>query len=172
MKEEWKDIIDYEGLYQVSNLGRIKRKYIHRKEKVLKQCLNENGYLHIALCKNGKRITKSVHKIVAIHFLPNSNNLPQINHKDENKKNNCVDNLEWCDAKYNNNYGSKNKRQSVAKKNDYRLSKSVVCIETGIVYPSTMEAERKLNIYHNHIGRCCNGKQKIAGGYHWEYKEY
>ena len=114
MKEEWRDIKGYEGKYQVSSYGRIKSLNYNRtkKEKILNPCLTKKGYLIVDLYKNGRRKPCTVHKLVALHFIPNYDNLPQVNHKDENKSNNRVDNLEWCTSIYNNNYGTRNKRMS------------------------------------------------------------
>ena len=121
MQEVWKDIPNFKNLYQASSLGNIKslERYVNsgiknnvkvrRKEQILKQ-YNKNGYLQVSLSKNHKRYYFNVHKLVALTFISNPNNLPQINHKDENPLNNCVDNLEWCTAKYNCNYGTRNKR--------------------------------------------------------------
>lgn len=80
--------------------------YRIQKERIRKCEVGSNGYLHVLLCKNGKYITHNVHRLVAETFIPNPDNLPEINHKDENKENNCVDNLEWCTRKYNMNYGT------------------------------------------------------------------
>lgn len=119
--EVWKDVVGYEGLYQVSNKGRVKRlinfdsklsyskkELTERKEKILKEECS-NGYLRVTLTKNKKYKHFKVHRLVAEAFIPNPNNLPQINHKDINRKNNNVSNLEWCTAKYNMNYGKKPK---------------------------------------------------------------
>lgn len=100
MVEEWKDIKDYEGIYQVSNLGNIR----NSKNKILHETITSKGYCVITLHKNGKRKKYKTHRLVAQAFLSNPNNLPQVNHMDENKFNNCVLNLEWCDNKYNSNY--------------------------------------------------------------------
>lgn len=107
------DIEGYEGLYQVSNLGRVKSlNYNHtNQEKIIKFGENKDGYLLVSLCKNGKSKTCKVHRLVANAFLENLNNLPQVNHIDENKTNNIVSNLEWCDAKYNNTYGTCQQRR-------------------------------------------------------------
>ncbi len=125
MKEIWKDIPEYEGLYQASNLGNIKvlnrivnsgiknNKTVIRKGKLLKQRINQ-GYYEVALSKDNKKRFLKVHRLIAITFIPNLNNLPSINHKDENKLNNRVDNLEWCSIKYNCNYGTRNQRISLA----------------------------------------------------------
>ena len=113
--EIWKDIPDYKGLYQVSNLGRIKSLYFG-KERILKTHKDKYGYLISHLHNNSKGKTHFVHRLVALAFIPNPENYPMINHKDESRDNNCVENLEWCDCKYNLNYGSRNIRLSKAKK--------------------------------------------------------
>ena len=112
MDEMWKDIEGYEGLYQVSNTGQAKSlNYKGSGEaKLLKQSTNKQGYKRITLCKNGKTKRYSVHRLVALAFIPNPDNLPIINHKDENPSNNNVNNLEWCTYKYNINYGTARKR--------------------------------------------------------------
>ena len=116
--EGWKDIEGYEGLYQVSNLGRVKSlgNDKNKKEKIRKVRKNNFGYLHLTLHKN--RIAKDylIHRLVATAWIPNPNNLPEINHKDECKTNNTVENLEWCDATYNNNYGTRIIRMVDSKK--------------------------------------------------------
>ena len=112
MKEIWKDIPEYEGLYQVSNLGNVRSLNYNRtgEIKLLKQG-NVNGYKVVILYKDGKKKNYLVHRLVAIAFLPNPNNLPIINHKDENPSNNNVNNLEWCTQAYNTNYGEGIKRR-------------------------------------------------------------
>lgn len=117
MEEVWKDIEGYEELYQVSNLGNVKSLFFRRSKnpKLLKPNMY-CGYLYVNLCKEGKRLLSSIHRLVAKAFIPNPNNYPVINHKDENKQNNKVDNLEWCTIKYNNNYGTVKERLSKANK--------------------------------------------------------
>lgn len=120
MQEIWKDIKGYEGLYQVSNLGRIrstdkivkrgKNGDYFRKGIILKPQKSKNGYLVCKLSKNGICPSKNIHRLVAEAFIDNPNNYPCINHKDENKQNNIVDNLEYCSYEYNNNYGTKKER--------------------------------------------------------------
>ena len=102
MMEEWRAVPGYEGLYEVSNTGNIKSLI---KNKIIKYFINKKGYRLVSLSKNGIIKKFSVHRLVAQAFIPNPDNLPQVNHKDEDKTNNNVDNLEWCDAKYNTNYG-------------------------------------------------------------------
>ena len=113
---KWKDIPGYEGLYQVSNIGEIKSlnyKQTH-KPHLLSQAKDRDGYFRVVLVKDKQRKNKLVHRLVAEAFIPNPNNLPQVNHKDEQAGNNIVTNLEWCTAKYNVNYGTRNKRAGEA----------------------------------------------------------
>ena len=110
-KEIWKDIKGFEGHYQVSNFGRVKS-IKFRKERILKPANNGCGYLYVNLSKNGKYNIYLIHRLVALIFISNPNNLPEINHRDEDKTNNKVENLEWCDRKYNMNYGTRTQRQS------------------------------------------------------------
>ena len=103
-EEVWKDCPHYEGLYQVSNKGRV---WSIRRNRYLKLTPNIYGYIRVKLTnKYGQKKMEAVHRLVALAFIPNPDKLPQVNHKDENKQNNCANNLEWCDAKYNNTYGS------------------------------------------------------------------
>ena len=115
MNEEWKPVENYEDLYWVSNLGNVKNK---RKDKKLS--INLDGYYVVNLSKNGKSKIFTVHRLVAQAFIPNPDNLPQVNHKDENKLNNNVDNLEWCNSNYNHNYGTRNKRAGLTQRNNSR----------------------------------------------------
>ena len=101
MIEEWRPIVGFEGLYEVSNTGQVR----NCRGKLLRPGLNHNGYLKCVLCKKGKTKTIYIHRLVAQAFIPNPQDLPQVNHKDEDKTNNSVDNLEWCSSKYNVNYG-------------------------------------------------------------------
>ena len=129
--EEWKSIPGYEGLYEVSNLGRVKRikrydRFNHKiVSKLLKPSYNTNGYYIVQLSNNGFKKSKLVHRLVAQLFIPNPDNLPQVNHKDEDKTNNIVDNLEWCDSKYNNNYGTLQQRRIQTNINNGKYSEPI-----------------------------------------------
>lgn len=171
MKEVWKDIKGYEGEYKVSNYGRVKSLKNH-KEKILKQWKNNKGYLNIALYKNKKSKMYRVHRLVALAFIPNPENLPEVNHKDEIKENNHVDNLEWCDRKYNMNYGTVRERLSktrIENNYDYHrgadniLSKKFICVTTGEVFNCSREANEKYKIPPMNIIRNCKGESKSAG---------
>lgn len=170
MVEIWKDIEGYFGLYQVSSLGRVKSLNYNRtgKERILKagKC---NGYLRVVLCKEGEIKNHFVHRLVAIAFLPNPNNYPQINHRDEDKTNNTIQNLQWCSSQYNINYGTRNKRMSESLTNNPKRSKKVLCVETGVIYISTHQVEREFEFSKGHISKVCTGKRKTCGGFHWIY---
>lgn len=106
-KEIWKDVKHYEGLYRISNFGRVWS--VHKQDYKVPHT-KENGYMFVQLYKNGVMKNEYIHRLVALTFIPNPKNLPQVNHKDEDKSNNSVNNLEWCDCKYNNNYGTARER--------------------------------------------------------------
>ena len=164
--EEWKDIKGFEGLYQISNYGRIKSFY--GKEKILNGGTDRDGYKIIKLVKNKKYYPKKIHRLVAEAFLPNPYNLPEINHKDEIPCNNKVENLEWCTHKYNLNYGNHNKKLSENKKQNYKRSdnpnsKKILCITTQEIFNCIIDAEEQYNIAHQSISKCCKGKYKSAG---------
>ena len=165
MMEVWKDIKGYEGLYQVSNLGRVKSLDYKctGKERLLSAGKGKDGYLHVVLCKDRKKKTCSVHRLAAEAFIPNPYGLPQVNHKDEIKTNNVVTNLEWCDNKYNSNYGTRNERIS---KPVYQYTKDGSLVRS---YPSAIEAERKSGYHQGHISACCLGKRKQHKGFIWTY---
>lgn len=177
MVEEWKDIEGYEGLYQVSNLGRIKslsrrvkcgNGYIDTKEIILTPSKDTSGYLIVRLYKNGKGKTYKCHRLAAIAFIPNPNNLPQINHKDEDKENPRIENLEWCSNKYNCNYGTHNKRMAKS------LSKTVYqySLEGKFIrkWDSTIQCSREGGYNHRHVAECCIGKRKTHSKFKWSYK--
>ena len=173
MEEEelWRDIVGYENLYQVSNLGNVKNCLSGR---ILKLSNDNDGYKQIQLCKNGVRKTYKVHRLVGQACIENPQNLPCINHKDENKANNRVSNLEFCTQKYNLNYGAAQERKSKAQINRKDCSKPVLQYDkNGIFmneYPSMKDAKRKTGVHQVSICSVCRGKQKTAGGYIWKYK--
>lgn len=201
MEEIWKDIViekngvvyDYTGLYQVSNYGRVKsldRVDVrgHKiKGKVLKLGIYSKKYQNVVLYKNGKDKKFSIHRLVATAFIPNPDNLPIINHIDENPLNNCVDNLEWCSYRYNSNYGTRNERISEKLKGQQRSeehkqklrdnhsdvsgdknprARKVICLETLQVFTTIKEAAGWCS---GNVKHCLRGITKSAGGYHWMY---
>ena len=122
MMEEWRAVPGYEGLYEVSNKGNVRNVRRNTLLRLSKDCY---GYIQVSLYKNGRRTGLRVHRLVTEAFLPNPDNLPEVNHKDEDKTNNRVENLEWCDHKYNMNYGTRNIRaKETAIKNGYWSSLS------------------------------------------------
>ena len=170
MEEIWKPIKGYEGLYEVSNLGKIKTlsRYIRNRkmpEKIKKLDKSKYGYLRVELSNNRIRRKYFVHRLVAEAFISNKNNLPCINHKDENKNNNIVSNLEWCDYLYNNLYNNKHKKNWVKVK---QLDKNNNIIN---IFESITEASKKTNIIQCEISNCLHNRQKTAGGYYWQYYE-
>ena len=164
MEEIWCPIKGYEGLYEVSDKGRVKS-IGYGKEKILKPFRNKYGYLQIGLRKNREQKWYLVHRLVAQTFIPNPDNLPQVNHKDEDKENNSVHNLEWCDSKYNINYGTRNDR----------CSKPVLQYTKygGFVkeWKSATDVEMNLGYFQNNISYCCTGKQKSAYNFIWKFKD-
>lgn len=183
--EIWKTIDGYED-YQVSNYGRVKSLNYNKtkQEQILKQTTNNNGYQLVVLYKYGKPKTFSVHRLVANAFIDNSNNLPQVNHKDENPSNNHVENLEWCDCKYNINYGTRNEKASKALSGencylfgklgkDNPKAKQVIqlTLENEVVrkWDSMMDIQREFTYNIGNISACCNNKRKSANGYKWQF---
>lgn len=171
MEEIWKDIEGYEGLYQVSNMGRVRSL---RRNIILRQCIT-NGYERIILYTNNIPKGYSVHRLVANAFIPNPDNLPQVNHKDENKTNNCVDNLEWCTQKYNINYGTGIARRIQLFNTNGKCYKPVLQYTLEGIFikewKSIIDVQRNLGFCQSHISKCCRGKQAYAYGYIWKYKK-
>ena len=166
--EIWEDIADYEGLYQVSSLGRVKSlgNYKSSKEKILKPFSNKDGYLNVKLCKEGKRKQYLVHRLVAKAFIPNPENKLEVNHKDEDKTNNKVENLEWMTCKENINYGTRNER---SRKSQSRPIYGInIKTNDRIEFPSTAEAGRN-GFNHSNIVHCLKGRRKSHKGYKWFY---
>lgn len=160
--EVWKDICGYEGLYQVSNSGNVRR--IAQKVKPLKPSI-KNGYYFVVLSKGNKKENRYIHRLVADAFVKHSENLSFVNHKDENKLNNSTSNLEWCTQKYNNDYGTRRKREIETKSVPVRQLLNGVCVK---VWASTQEAQRS-GYRSGCISLCCSGKRKTHAGYEWRW---
>ena len=181
--EEWRDVEGYEGLYQVSNEGRVKTlgrtvnyndgRTRYFEPKILSQHYDKDGYCQVCFSIDGKTYQKKVHRLVAQAFIPNPNNYPMVNHKDECKTNNFVENLEWCDCKYNLNYGTNPARISERVRNNKYISKEIVQITLDgnivRVYPSTREVERELGLWHTGVSACALGKNNSCGGFKWKF---
>ena len=154
-----RDVKGYEGLYAVTSCGRV---WSYMSQKFLTPISDINGYSYVNLYKNEKSKHYKVHRLVAEAYIPNPDNLPQVNHKDENKTNNCLQNLEWCDAKYNTNYGTRNEK----------IKKPILQfdLEGNLIreWPSTTDALKELK---GHICECLRGRRKTACNYIWKYKE-
>lgn len=169
--EIWKDIPGFDG-FQSSSMGNVRTlNWRHTGRTHQLKPVNHKGYLRVWVTLNGKGSFVFVHRLVAITFLPNPNGLPQINHKDENPLNNQVSNLEWCDAKYNSNYG--NHKENIRNGMSH---KPVLCIKNGKVvkeYLSAYYASLETGICRMGIVKCCNKTnwRKTAGGYEWKYKK-
>ena len=161
MEEVWKDVPGYDGIYQVSNLGNV------RTVKMMKPFKIWNGYSVVSFYKDGKEKHQLIHRLVAQAFLENPNNLPQVNHKDENKENNVVDNLEWCTRSYNRHYGTSIQR--MIKNKSKKISQYSLDGKFIAEHQSAIEIERMYGYDHSTIAKCCNGKQTQAYGYMWKY---
>ena len=173
MKEIWKDIEGYEGLYQVSNYGRIYS--LERTDSCGRKrggCIRApqqlpTGYYIVALFKNGVSKIFLLHRLVASHFLPNPSRLPVVNHKDRNPANNSVDNLEWCTQSYNVLYEDAAKRAAITR---YKAIAQYTVDGVFVKHwPSITEAAQYFNKDTAHIVSCCKGKRKTAYGYVWRY---
>lgn len=183
IKENWKPVVGYEALYEVSNLGNIRNtaywtryhKIFKRKEpREVKQETTYDGYKRVHLSNKGELKGHAVHRLVAFAFIPNPNNLPQINHIDENPANNNVSNLQWCTGKENCNHGLH--RQRIVEFQTNNPKRSVPVLQYDMKgnfikeFPSTKEVERQLGIRSEQISRVCKGKNHHAGGFKWKYK--
>lgn len=168
--------------YMASRDGRIFSLYTM---KWLSPVYSKNtGYLQVAICEDGKKMTRSIHRLIAEAFVPNDDPSLVVNHKDENKTNNNAGNLEWVTTRENVTYGSairrrvesagiENLRESAARAREARMkahAKPVVNIDTGVVYGSVGEAAAALNLRRTGIWGSCNKRQKTCGGYRWKYE--
>ena len=175
LDEVWKDVDGYQGHYQVSNLGRVRsltrtikgRWGLQIEQGQIMSPVERNGYLRVCLKKDGKGRNFPIHRLVAIAFIQNPNNLPEVNHINENKKDNRLCNLEWCDRKHNCKYGTRTERLSK------KLSKEVLQLtmagEVVAKFKSAKDVQRKLGYSSSYICECCNGKHKSLHGYKWRY---
>lgn len=194
--EVWRDIEGYEGLYQVSNYGNgrsldryivVKNRWggtntVLFKGKELVKSTYPNGYQFFSLSKDNTPKQITVHRAVAKAFIPNPEDLPEINHKDECKTNNVVENLEWCDRVYNSTYNDRHIRTGIMLHNRSDMSKRVLKRKNGEIvdeYPSASEAARQNGVSASNIIQCCNGGFNLHGkwinkltvkGYNYSYE--
>ena len=184
--ENWKSIPNFEGYYEASTLGRIRSIQRSRtKGGILKPSLTGSGYPHLTLCAKGKKYSYDVHRLIALTFLDNPNNLQEVNHKDENKQNNSVTNLEWCDRLHNQRYGTAIERMSKshnykesnkkgALKHDYvtqglKRRKPIIQmdLEGNIIkkWSGGVEISKELNLSSSSISSACSNGTKLKGYY-------
>lgn len=183
MNEVWKDIKGYESTYQVSTLGRVRaiNRIVtysngirhHYKGHILTYWIPHQGkgYKNVRLALNGSTKAFAIHRLVAKAFIPNPNHYPEVNHKDENKLNNCTNNLEWCTASQNINYGTRNQRVIAKERNDKR-SKPVIQMDlTGHIVKrwSSLHEAARYGYYRQCIVNCCIGKLHTHHGYKWQF---
>lgn len=173
LKEEWKSIPGYEGLYEISNHGRVKSYQYCKKqgthERILKPVQQQTGYYFVNLFKDRKMKTIAVHRLVAENFISNPDNLPVVNHKDETRTNNYVENLEWCTHAYNLSYGTTRERiAEKCRKPILQLDKEGNVIKK---WSSISEAAESFGYTAgtSHIIDCIKGRRKTARGYGWRY---
>lgn len=171
IQEIWKPIEGYEGLYEISNLGRLR----NSKGVIRKPQSNGNGYKKVFLYRDGKGKGFFVHRLVAKAFVPNPENKPHVNHIDESRDNNVASNLEWVTQKENLNSGTVQKRKVERMRQFYDNGgincncKRVRCIETGEIFPSIKIAAKATDALGANIKKCIRGERHTAGGYHWEF---
>lgn len=169
--EIWKDINGYEGLYQVSSLGRVRsldrldRAGVFRKGKIIKSFTIPSGYNYVSLHKDGKKKNKSIHRLVALAFLERTSDNLDVNHKNGDKDDNRASNLEWCTH-------SDNMKHAVCTGLHIKFGqRKVLCVETGVIYDSAVEAAKDTDANTTNIWKVCNNiaNSNTTGGYHWRY---
>lgn len=177
MHEEWRDIEGYEGMYQISNAGRVKS-FKYKSPRIMKPHYDKRGYGRLILRKDGRDVPNLVHRLVARAFISNPYDLPEVNHKDENPRNNLSTNLEWCDKKYNNNYGTKIARgvanrdsKAIGEKNSLTVLQYSLDGELLKEWESANVCKKELGYDNSAIAKCCRGNTKTSYGYVWKYKE-
>lgn len=178
MIEEWKDISNYEGLYKISDLGRVKSLYrkdksgVVRAEKIKSTFYDGQGYEIISLSKNGIKKTFRIHRLVAMAFIPNPDNKPEVNHIDENKAKNCAYNLEWVSKSENMRHNGLCGRIANKNRINSKSKKPILAITLDgsvLKFESINEAARRLNLHAPNLISCLKGKTKQSGGYRFEY---
>lgn len=174
--EQWRTVIDDNGEvwknYEVSTHGRVRSlnyKGVKGRVQELKPSAIKDGYLQVVFHKNGNQKHFLVHRLVALAFIPNPHNKPTVNHLDQNTQNNHVENLQWATMKEQNTHGTHSESSAKARRN--MNGKRVLCVETGIIYESTQQAERETGLSQSSISACCRGKRKTCGKCHWEYAD-
>ena len=180
MEEVWKDVVGFEGIYQISNNGKLrsldrivvaKAGWVKREKgmDIKTNTIQNSGYVKVDLHKNGKAYGKLLHRLVAEAFIENPRNYPQINHKDQNKLNNSADNLEWCTQMYNNHYGDCMERGAETQRRKFYqkdLDGNVVKIWSGF-----KKMQRETGYQRKTVYLCCIGKRDSYMGYKWEYAD-
>lgn len=169
-KKEWKDCLGYENLYQVNKKGEV-RSCHNGKWYILSACISKRGYRHFLFYKDGKRKNVRGCRLVAEAYIPNPDNLPFVNHKDENTANDCVENLEWCTCEYNNNYGTARQRSSINHSKNRPVCMFNVDGTFIREFYNINDAARFVDGAHTCILRCCSNKVFCYKGYIWRYKE-
>ena len=175
MEEIWKSVKGFEGIYEVSNLGRVRSLDrvsaggARRRGVVLKPSVGEQGYPYVILKFGKKQKTIKIHRLVAAAFVPNPHGFPVVNHKDENRGNASADNLEWCSQKYNANYNdapAKRGKRQRKRVNQLDLSGNLLATYQGLCV-----AERETGVRESKISMCCNGRRKTAGKFLWAFSD-
>ena len=173
MIKKWNDIPEYEGIYQVSNFGEVKNV---KHGRILRQCRHRLGYMSVMLYKSGTPKRMMIHRLVALAFLENPDGLEFVNHKDENKANNHVDNLEWCSREYNAQYGTSgqriaNKRRTSQTNHSRKVIQQDEFGNVLKVWNSIADASRNTKTARTSIFECCNGIHRTSNGFKWAHAE-